>query len=138
MVGAVIVRGAAKYDVEILRVLFNSSKFRRRYDPHETHHEGLDRGLTKTGDLVAALRTGGIDLYGSLANEGVDLKKNRSPDRHDYLRGRAKLFALRRLARFQTFPSRSDIPHTGRTPYCSGSQPSGGVNLRPRTRLWHT
>ena len=33
MVGAVIVRGAAKYDVEILRVLFNSSKFRRRYDP---------------------------------------------------------------------------------------------------------
>jgi hypothetical protein len=69
LVGAVIVRGAAKYDVEILRVLFNSSKFR-------THHEGLDRGLTKTCDLVAALRTGGIDLsYGSLANEGVDLKK---------------------------------------------------------------
>jgi hypothetical protein len=75
MVGAVIVRGAAKYDVEILRVLFNSSKFRRRYDPHETHHEGLDRGLTKTGNPVAVLRTGGIDLYGSLANEGVDLKK---------------------------------------------------------------
>jgi hypothetical protein len=42
---------------------------------HETHHEGLDRGLTKTGDLVAALRTGGIGLYGSLANGGVDLKK---------------------------------------------------------------
>ena len=57
-------------------MLFNSSKFRGRYDPHETHHEGLDRGLTKTCDLVAALRTGGIDLsYGSLANEGVDLKK---------------------------------------------------------------
>ena len=33
MVGAVIVRRAAKYDVEILRVLFNSSKYRRRYDP---------------------------------------------------------------------------------------------------------
>jgi type IV secretory pathway TrbD component len=33
MVGVVIVRRAAKYDVEILRVLFNSSKFRRRYDP---------------------------------------------------------------------------------------------------------
>jgi type IV secretory pathway TrbD component len=33
MVGVVIVRRAAKYDVEILRVLFNSSKFPRRYDP---------------------------------------------------------------------------------------------------------
>ena len=33
MVGVVIVRRAAKYDVEILRALFNSSKFRRRYDP---------------------------------------------------------------------------------------------------------
>jgi hypothetical protein len=36
---------------------------------------GLDIGLTKTVDLVAALRTGGIDLYGSLTNEGADLKK---------------------------------------------------------------
>jgi type IV secretory pathway TrbD component len=31
--GVVIARRATKYDVEILRVLFNSSKFRRRYDP---------------------------------------------------------------------------------------------------------
>jgi type IV secretory pathway TrbD component len=31
--GTVIARRATKYDVEILRVLFNSSKFRRRYDP---------------------------------------------------------------------------------------------------------
>ncbi len=30
--GVVIARRATKYDVEILRVLFNSSKFRRRYD----------------------------------------------------------------------------------------------------------
>ena len=33
VVGVVIARRATKYDVEILRVLFNSSKFRRRYDP---------------------------------------------------------------------------------------------------------
>lgn len=33
VVGAVIAKRATKYDVEILRVLFNSSKFRRRYDP---------------------------------------------------------------------------------------------------------
>lgn len=33
IVGVVIARRATKYDVEILRVLFNSSKFRRRYDP---------------------------------------------------------------------------------------------------------
>jgi type IV secretory pathway TrbD component len=32
-VGVVIARRATQYDVEILRVLFNSSKFRRRYDP---------------------------------------------------------------------------------------------------------
>src|ERR1700679_370936 len=31
--GVVIARRATKYDVEILRVLFNSGKFRRRYDP---------------------------------------------------------------------------------------------------------
>jgi type IV secretory pathway TrbD component len=31
--GVVIARIATKYDVEILRVLFNSGKFRRRYDP---------------------------------------------------------------------------------------------------------
>lgn len=33
VVGVVIARRATQYDVEILRVLFNSSKFRRRYDP---------------------------------------------------------------------------------------------------------
>jgi len=33
VIGVVIARRATKYDVEILRVLFNSSKFRRRYDP---------------------------------------------------------------------------------------------------------
>src|ERR1700729_1924419 len=33
VVGVVIARRTTKYDVEILRVLFNSSKFRRRYDP---------------------------------------------------------------------------------------------------------
>jgi len=33
IVGVMIARIATKHDVEILRVLFNSSKFRRRYDP---------------------------------------------------------------------------------------------------------
>ena len=33
IVGVVVARIATKHDVEILRVLFNSSKFRRRYDP---------------------------------------------------------------------------------------------------------
>ena len=33
VVGVVLARRATKYDVEILRVLFNSGKFRRRYDP---------------------------------------------------------------------------------------------------------
>lgn len=33
VVGVFVARLATKYDVEILRVLFNSSKFRRRYDP---------------------------------------------------------------------------------------------------------
>jgi type IV secretory pathway TrbD component len=33
VIGTVIARRATKYDVEILRVLFNSNKFRRRYDP---------------------------------------------------------------------------------------------------------
>lgn len=32
VVGVVIARIATKHDVEILRVLFNSGKFRRRYD----------------------------------------------------------------------------------------------------------
>jgi type IV secretory pathway TrbD component len=31
--GVIVARIATKYDVEILRVLFNSGKFRRRYDP---------------------------------------------------------------------------------------------------------
>jgi type IV secretory pathway TrbD component len=33
IVGVVIARIATKHDIEILRILFNSSKFRRRYDP---------------------------------------------------------------------------------------------------------
>ncbi|MGC2161497.1 MAG: VirB3 family type IV secretion system protein [Silvibacterium sp.] len=32
IVGVIIARVATKHDVEILRVLFNSGKFRRRYD----------------------------------------------------------------------------------------------------------
>ena len=33
IVGVIIARIATKHDVEILRVLFNSGRFRRRYDP---------------------------------------------------------------------------------------------------------
>lgn len=33
VVGVILARIATKHDVEILRVLFNSGKFRRRYDP---------------------------------------------------------------------------------------------------------
>lgn len=33
VVGVIIARIATKHDVEILRVLFNSTKFRQRYDP---------------------------------------------------------------------------------------------------------
>ena len=33
VVGVVIARIATKHDVEILRILFNSGKFRRHYDP---------------------------------------------------------------------------------------------------------
>lgn len=33
IVGVIVARIATKHDVEILRVLFNSSNFRRRYDP---------------------------------------------------------------------------------------------------------
>jgi len=33
IVGVIIARIATKHDIEILRVLFNSNKFRRRYDP---------------------------------------------------------------------------------------------------------
>jgi type IV secretory pathway TrbD component len=33
IVGVVIARIATKHDIEILRILFNSTKFRRRYDP---------------------------------------------------------------------------------------------------------
>ncbi len=36
IVGVIIARVATKHDVEILRVLFNSGKFRRRYDPMKT------------------------------------------------------------------------------------------------------
>ena len=33
IVGVIVARIATKHDIEILRVLFNSTKFRRRYDP---------------------------------------------------------------------------------------------------------
>lgn len=33
IVGVIIARIATRHDIEILRVLFNSGKFRRRYDP---------------------------------------------------------------------------------------------------------
>jgi type IV secretory pathway TrbD component len=33
VVGVIIARIVTKHDIEILRVLFNSGKFRRRYDP---------------------------------------------------------------------------------------------------------
>ena len=33
VVGVIVARIATRHDVEILRVLFNSTKFRRRYDP---------------------------------------------------------------------------------------------------------
>jgi hypothetical protein len=33
IVGVMVARVATMHDVEILRILFNSSKFRRRYDP---------------------------------------------------------------------------------------------------------
>ena len=33
IVGVIVARIATKHDVEILRVLMNSTKFRRRYDP---------------------------------------------------------------------------------------------------------
>jgi type IV secretory pathway VirB3-like protein len=33
IVGVILGRIATKHDVEILRVLFNSARFRRRYDP---------------------------------------------------------------------------------------------------------
>jgi type IV secretory pathway TrbD component len=36
--GAIVARIATKHDVEILRVLFNSGKFRRRYDPMKPLH----------------------------------------------------------------------------------------------------
>jgi type IV secretory pathway TrbD component len=38
--GTIAARIATKHDVEILRVLFNSSKFRRRYDPMK--HEAME------------------------------------------------------------------------------------------------
>ncbi len=33
VVGVIVARIATRHDVEIMRVLFNSGKFRRRYDP---------------------------------------------------------------------------------------------------------
>lgn len=33
VVGVIVAQRATKYDVEVLRILLNSAKFRRRYDP---------------------------------------------------------------------------------------------------------
>ena len=33
VIGVIVARIVTKHDVEILRVVFNSGKFRRRYDP---------------------------------------------------------------------------------------------------------
>jgi type IV secretory pathway TrbD component len=33
IVGVIVARIATRHDVEILRILFNSTRFRRRYDP---------------------------------------------------------------------------------------------------------
>jgi type IV secretory pathway TrbD component len=41
IVGTIVARIATKHDVEILRVLFNSSKFRRRYDPMKGDHTAI-------------------------------------------------------------------------------------------------
>lgn len=38
IVGVIVARIATKHDVEILRVLMNSGKFRRRYDPMKPLH----------------------------------------------------------------------------------------------------
>jgi type IV secretory pathway TrbD component len=38
IVGVIVARIATKHDVEILRILFNSTKFRRRYDPMKPLH----------------------------------------------------------------------------------------------------
>jgi type IV secretory pathway TrbD component len=40
IVGTIVARVASRHDVEILRVLLNSSKFRRRYDPMK--HEAME------------------------------------------------------------------------------------------------
>ena len=45
MVGLIIARIATKHDVEILRILFNSTKFRRRYDPMQG--EPLEIGIAR-------------------------------------------------------------------------------------------
>jgi type IV secretory pathway TrbD component len=41
VVGVIAARRATKYDVEILRVLLNSTKFRRRYDPMKWQAEEI-------------------------------------------------------------------------------------------------
>jgi type IV secretory pathway TrbD component len=42
IVGVVAAQRATKYDVEILRVLLNSSKFKRRYDPMKPHEMEIE------------------------------------------------------------------------------------------------
>lgn len=41
IVGTIVARIATRHDVEILRVLFNSSKFRRRYDPMKADYTAI-------------------------------------------------------------------------------------------------
>lgn len=42
VVGVVAAQRATKYDVEILRILLNSAKFRRRYDPMKWQPVGIE------------------------------------------------------------------------------------------------
>lgn len=41
IVGVIVARIATRHDVEILRVLFNSSKFHKRYDPLKSDPEEI-------------------------------------------------------------------------------------------------
>lgn len=41
VVGVIVARIATRHDVEILRILFNSARFRRRYDPMKWEPTGI-------------------------------------------------------------------------------------------------
>jgi len=64
VVGVIIARIATKHDVEILRVLFNSGKFRRRYDPMKAdpiplafNLRGRDGGAMPEASDAASIRS---------------------------------------------------------------------------------